>query len=284
MLREEYFSSEYFDPEATLECGQTFRYRRTGEEFTVFSADRACTAKRQGARVRLAAEEKDFAYFVRNFELERDYAPVAEYASGCEIPAIRQAARFGRGIRILNQDPAEVIFSFLLSQNNNIPRIRATIERLCAALGEECRFGGERYFAFPTAEALAKRDAAFYVSLGCGYRAAYLEKTARLLASGGMADWKASDTPTLREKLLALPGIGPKVADCILLFGFRRTDAFPVDTWIERAYREYFGGSESREQIAQRLRARFGRYGGYIQQYLFYYEREGRKEHGIHHN
>ena len=179
----------------------------------------------------------------------------------------------------MNQDPEETIFSFLLSQNNNIPRIRMLISRICGALGEECSFEGERYFAFPSARKLAERGEDFYASLGCGYRAKYIAGTARILAEDSAAGYAALSTEKLREKLLALPGVGPKVADCIALFAYHRAEAFPVDTWIERIYREELGGTlVGREKIAAYFAALFGDAGGYIQQYIFRYERERRSK------
>lgn len=277
-LRTARFESEFFDPAATLGCGQAFRYLPAEEGTLVLSAERACLLRREGDVTFLSAEEEDFAYFQRYFDLSRSYAEILARIGALGIPRLCEAAAFGRGIRILNQDPAETIVSFIVSQNNNIPRIRAILSRLCEALGEERSACGHGYFAFPRIERLAEQGEAFYASLGCGYRARYLAGTARLLAEEGTEKLAALPTSRLREALLRLPGVGPKVADCILLFAFRRTEAFPVDTWVEKAYRSLGGTLSGREKIAAALAEKFGDLSGYIQQYLFYFEREGGKE------
>ena len=266
----------FFRPEDTLCCGQTFRWTAEEHGWLVFSADKACFLQTPGEDVRICTREEDVPYFLRYFDCTRDYAAIAGRAQACG-GVVAKAAESGRGIRILNQDPEEMIFTFLLSQNNNIPRIRGMIERLCAALGKRCLFGEREYFSFPKAPVLAREKEDFYRALGFGYRAAFVAQTARRLAEEDTEGLAAMETPALREKLLTYPGIGPKVADCILLFGFHRTDAFPVDTWLEKVYREDFGGRErDRQKISAYFSKIFGEYGGYIQQYLFYAKKEGR--------
>lgn len=279
-MTESEFDAKYFDPASTLSCGQIFRWEEAEGGWLVFSGARACRLFCRGGKIVLRCEGADAAYFYNFFDLGRDYAPIEARACACGIPAVAQAAAAGRGIRILNQDPEEVVFSFLLSQNNHIPRIRMLIGRICAALGEERRFGGESYHTFPRAEVLAAWGEDFYAALGCGYRAKYIAGAARILARENAEDYRDLSTPQLREKLLKLPGVGPKVADCIALFGYHRAEAFPVDTWVEKAYRELFGGTlKDRTKIAAYFADLFGEYGGYIQQYLFYFERE-RRNHG----
>lgn len=280
-MRRTLYGGEYFDPAATLGCGQVFRWERTQDGFLVFAQDRACLLRREGESTVLECEEGDLAFFENYFDLARDYAAINARVCAFGIPRLSAAARFGRGIRILNQGAEETIFSFIISQNNNIPRIRGILSRLCEALGGERAFSGRTFRAFPSAEALAGQGEAFYRSLGCGYRAPYLAKTAGILASAGTAGLYALPSPQLREALLRLPGVGPKVADCILLFAFHRTSAFPVDVWMEKAYRSLGGTVCGREKIASACAEKFGALGGYVQQYLFYFEREG-NENGIH--
>ena len=276
-LFESDFDAKYFDAASTLDCGQTFRFEASRGGYIVYSGGRACRLWRRGERTVLRCEEADGAYFAHYFDLARDYAEICGRALSCGIPFVAEAARAGRGIRILNQDAEETIFSFLLSQNNNIPRIRMLIGRICAALGEERSFEGERYFAFPRAEKLAQKGEDFYFSLGCGYRAKYIAAAARILAAESAEGYAALPTEQLREKLLSLPGVGPKVADCVLLFAYHRTESFPVDTWIEKVYREELGGTlKDRKKIAAYFAGLFGEAGGYIQQYIFRYERERR--------
>lgn len=272
-LKTSVYPSEYFDPASTLGCGQVFRFAASPEGTLVFSGARACLLRRDERGTSVTAEEGDADYFFRYFDLARDYGAVRARICALGIPRLSRAAAFGRGIRILNQEPFETAVSFILSQNNNIPRIRATLFRLCEALGEKRVFRGCEYYAFPSPQKMAERDEAFYASIGCGYRARYLTAVSKYAERG--EDLSDLSTARLRERLLSLPGVGRKVADCILLFAYHRTDAFPVDTWVEKAYRELGGRVRGREKIAAELENRFQDLSGYIQQYLFYYEREG---------
>lgn len=267
---------EYFSPKATLECGQTFRFTQDEGGYFVCAGERACRVSKAEKIVRIECKAGEGEYFSNYFDLARDYGQIVAAAER-EGGYLERAARYGKGIRILNQNAEEMIVTFLLSQNNNIPRIGQMIAKLCAALGEKREFFGREYYTFPTAQKLAERDAEFYKSLGFGYRAAYVAAAARELASGAAADFSHFTTEKLRERLLKMRGVGRKVADCILLFGFHRTDAFPVDVWTDRVYRERLGGAErDREKIARELERKYGEYSGYFQQYMFYYEREGR--------
>lgn len=269
----------YFDPEATLCCGQVFRFRPHGGGWLVYSGERACCLFSEGGRTHILAEEQDAGYFENYFDLGRDYAPVVSAALESGMPFIAEAAQEGRGIRILRQQPEEAVFSFIISQNNNIPRIQGIISRICAALGQERSFMGGKYYTFPSAAVLSGRDAAFYASLGAGYRAPYIAGTAEKIARQGLAHLYPLRGKELRAELEKFDGVGPKVADCIALFGFGDTGAFPVDTWIEKAYREDLGGAPAdRESISAYFTRRFGEYSGFIQQYLFYRKRGHRRE------
>ena len=174
----------------------------------------------------------------------------------------------------MNQNKEEMIYSFIISQNNNIPRIKGIISRICAALGEKREFMGKQYFTFPSTPKLAEAGAEFFKSVGCGYRDKFLDETAKRIASEGIEGLENCPTPELKKRLLSYKGIGGKVADCIALFGFSRRDSFPVDTWLEKVYREDFGGTErDREKICKYFCSLFGENSGYMQQYLFYGKR-----------
>lgn len=258
-----------FKAKDILECGQIFRFFKNGDgHYTVFSTDKKADIFEYGDRTEILTSSPD--YFRRFFDLDRDYSVFAKkYA---QYHFLAEACRHGDGIRILNQNLEEMIFSFIISANNNIKRIQLIIGRICDAAGDD--MGG--YRAFPTAKQLAEKDEAFFKEMGAGYRAAYLAKTAKVLADGfDLQALRDMDTASARKKLLTLTGVGPKVADCILLFGLRRSDSFPVDTWIEKVYHTYFEtGLKTREEIAKYLVGLFGEDAGFIQQYLFYYQRE----------
>lgn len=268
------FSSEFLDPARTLECGQVFRYEAFREGYFVVSGDKACYLFKREDKVVFESDFPD--YFYRYFDLGEDYRKIYEKALSFDAPFLSEAARAGKGIRILNQNAEEVIYSFILSQNNNIPRIRKIIENLCSALGERRSFMGKEYFSFPTTAILAEREKEFYRAMGAGYRDSFLTETARKINDEGISRLFSLKGKELKEALMSYRGIGEKVANCIVLFGFHDTASFPVDTWLEKAYKEDFKGKErSRKKIASYFEGLFKEYSGYMQQYLFFYKRKG---------
>ena len=180
----------------------------------------------------------------------------------------------------MNQDPTETLFSFIISQNNKIPRIKGIIEKLCTALGEKKKFKEIEYYAFPTIEKMAEKSSGFYKSLSLGYRADYIYKLSLEMKNGfTISKLSGLSTPELKRALLKIYGVGPKVADCVMLFGFHRADSFPVDTWIDKVYRENFNGTlKDRAKIADWFLNEFKENAGYFQQYLFHYKRIKEKE------
>ncbi len=267
---------EFFNIKDTLECGQIFRFRPFWKGYLVFSTDKACYSYGENGRTFIECPDEDEEYFRRFFDLDRDYSQVYARAEKSGYEIVRSAATAGRGIRILNQDKNETLFSFLVSQNNRIPRIKSIIERTCDARGDKKTFSGEEYMTFPSAEKLFDEDVGFYSSLGYGYRAGFIQSAARRLKeSPGELDALSSlSTADLKTSLMNFKGVGPKVADCVSLFAYHRTDAFPVDTWIEKLYREDFGGTEKdRRKINEFFVDAFGEDSGYVQQYVFYYKR-----------
>ena len=268
-------SSEFFNVKDTLECGQIFRFAPFSDGYKVYSGDKCAYLYNTGDTAVIECKETDGEYFSRFFDLERDYSAIEKFAESQSEEVIRRAASLGKGIRILKQDETETLFSFIVSQNNNIARITGIIERLCAALGEKKEFSGEEYHAFPSVSALANESLEFYKGMGLGYRAPYIKRLAEDIENGlSLSDFNALPTPDLKKRLVSLYGVGPKVADCAIFFGFGRSDAFPVDTWIEKVYREDFSGEiKERNRIAEYFVERFGENSGYIQQYLFYYKR-----------
>ena len=197
-----------------------------------------------------------------------------ERSEGFGGPALTSACKKAAGLRLQNQNCEEMIYSFIISQNNNIPRIKLIISRICEGLGQRTSSPFGDFYAFPSSSALAAKEPEYYRSLGAGYRDVFISDTARRIAAEGIE--RLNDLPgdELRRQLLTYKGVGPKVADCICLFGFGRRDAFPVDTWIEKLYREDFGGTlTDRNKINAYLTSLFGQFSGYMQQYLFYAKR-----------
>lgn len=267
------FDKTYFNPRDVLECGQIFRFYPYKEGFKVFSKDKACYVHICGASTVIECDDPD--YFYNFFDLGRDYAAIIEKVEQFGIPYLTGAAQLGKGIRLLNQDAEEMIFSFLISQNNNIPRIKKIISAICDSLGEEREFDGEAYRTFPASAVLCGKDAEFYKGLGAGYRDKFICATAERIAREGIEYLKPLNAAELKKQLLTYTGIGPKVADCVCLFGFGKGESFPVDTWIEKLYREDFNGAEKdRNKINAYFTATFGEYSGLVQQYLFYRKRQ----------
>lgn len=268
------YGARYFSPRDVLECGQIFRFVPFGEGYKVFSADKACYVYTRGDATFVECDDGD--YFYNFFDLGRDYAAITERAKSFGVPLLARGASLGQGLRLLNQNAEEMIYSFIISQNNNIPRIKGIIERICAALGEERTFMGEKYHAFPTSAALAGAGAEFFKLIGAGYRDGYLAATSARIAAEGIDELYGLSDDDLKKALLTYTGVGPKVADCISLFGFGRRACFPVDTWIEKLYREDFDGTlKNRDRINRYFCELFGEDAGYMQQYLFYAKREG---------
>jgi N-glycosylase/DNA lyase len=268
------FSSEFFNIKDTLECGQIFRFIPYKIGYKVFSLDKCCYCYNSDNLAVIECLESDERYFRDFFDLSRDYSVIYNNAL-MEGSVISLSARLGKGIRILNQNPIENLFSFIVSQNNNIPRIKKIIENLCSALGEKRTQFNDTYYTFPSILAMARQTEEFYKSIGLGYRAEYIRRLAVEINNGlDINEFNKLSTPDLKKRLIEIYGVGPKVADCVLLFGYHRSDSFPVDTWIEKVYVDNFNGKiKDRQKIAKYFVDKFKDNSGYYQQYLFYYKR-----------
>lgn len=266
------YDAQYFNPLHTLDCGQIFRFEPYQDGYKVFSADKVCYVHTDGNKT--VVESEDCDYFYDYFDLNRDYSQIVNKATSYGIPLLTRSAQSCKGLRILHQNREEMIYSFIISQNNNIPRIKGIIGKICDGLGEKRQSPFGEYRTFPSSSTLAGADTEFYHTAGAGYRDRYIKDTAVKICAEGIARLESLDGEQLKCELLKYNGIGPKVADCIALFGFNKTDSFPVDTWIEKIYREDFNGTlKDRKKIAEYLKNQFGEYSGYVQQYLFYGKR-----------
>lgn len=268
------YDARYFNPEQALDCGQTFRFHAFKEGFFVTAADRACYIRTDGIKTYVECPDCDGQFFYDYFDLGRDYSAIIKRAKEFGVPLLTRACDGCAGLRLLNQNREEMIYSFIISQNNNIPRIKGIIGRICEGLGEKKEFAGEEYFTFPSTRALASADREFFRAAGAGYRDEYLVSVSRDISARGIERLEGLDGAALKTELLKFKGVGGKVADCIALFGFSRRDSFPVDTWIEKIYREDFGGElTDRKAINNFFIKKFGDISGYVQQYLFYAKR-----------
>ena len=269
--------SQDFNPKHTLECGQFFRYTKNGERYFAMSQNnRAKITEKNGE---FFVECNNANYFKDFFAINEDYASKKKELQKFDF--MQKPITFGYGIRILKQNLFEAIICFIVSQNNNIKRIQKIIEALCKRAGATVSDEFGDFYAFPTQKQLLNLTEADYVSLGLGYRAAYLAKVVPILTDEFLLSLSKMPTQNARNALIALPGIGRKVADCILLFGMQRGEVFPVDVWCERVYLSFFNKhaksnpqtAKSREKISDYLSVVFGKNAGLAQQYLFYYMR-----------
>lgn len=248
-----------------FECGQCFRWVPDGKgSYSGAAGSFAARTSVEGSDLVIEASGGDEEFWRHYFDLDTDYGLIKRRLAESE-PKIKPATEYGYGIRILNQDPFEMIISFIISQNNNIPRIRKNVESLCDRYGVPIE-GSVRH-AFPSPEALAEADEADLAAMKLGYRGPYIIAAAKKYLGCGC--------PRCREELLDYYGIGPKVANCIMLFGLRDTAAFPVDTWVKQIMNDMYGfGMNDAKGMQRFAREKFGDLAGYAQQYLFYYYRD----------
>ena len=261
-----------FNPKHICECGQMFRFFvDENNNYTVVSGKEVA---------KIIAEKKCYQilstnpeYFVNYFDLNFDYSAAKQTLK--QHKQLIDAINAGGGIRVVNGDPIENIFEFIISANNNIKRIQKIVEKLCE-IGEDIVTEFGIYKAFPSVEKLASMPQEWYNTLGAGYRAKYLKETADYLQNVNMNEIKALPSDRLYKWLINLKGVGPKVASCILLFGFSRREYFPVDTWVEQVYYNHFyNGDKTRKQIQEYFQEMFKSLSGIAQQYLFNMERNG---------
>ena len=261
---------EHFDAAQIFGCGQCFRFEQTDEQTYEGVAHGFYLRVRQTENeiTLFCPEEKDtFALWSEFFDFNTDYADMAR--SFRDDPVLMDAARFSRGIRLLKQDPWETLCSFIISQNNNIPRIKGIIRALSERYGREVFRDekGRAFYSFPSAQSLYSAGADALYAMKTGFRARYLADAAKTVCENPFFLTEVRGLPTARaaEKLKAICGVGDKVAACTLLFGFSRYDAFPVDVWVKRVLDTYYPDGPSAPLA--------GSYAGLAQQYLFYFER-----------
>ena len=250
-----------FSLKDTLNCGQCFRWEELPDgSFRGIVGGRSISVRQLGDDVLLdGIDESETAFWRNYFDLDTDYCSLRSLFS--KDPTLKLACEKAGGIRLLQQDPWETLCSFIISQNNNIPRIKMIIGRLCEQFGEPVGNG----FAFPTPQTLAECSVEDLAPLKAGFRAKYILDAARKIASGELDLGLLSEMPLeeARQQLMSIYGVGPKVAECALLYGFHRLDAFPVDTWIKKALARYY--PDGFPDFAQPK--------GVAQQFLFHYIR-----------
>lgn len=258
-----------FNVKQTLDCGQIFRYSIMDNKAIVCSADKRAILLTEKDRIIIKTE--DVEYFENFFDLRTDYQKIKHQLKKDKF--LSSAVDYGYGIRILNNDAYEMIVSFIISANNNISRIKKSIEYLCENFGKNM---GE-YFAFPTLEQLKLATIEDFQNAGLGYRAPHMFETIQKLTNDDIEKLKILSNNEKFNFLVSLKGIGEKVANCVMLFGLGVKDVFPVDTWINKVYNNLTNNIETnRKKITKELTNRYKELSGYAQQYFFYYYRDNK--------
>ena len=268
-----------------FECGQCFRWEKeTDESYIGVIKDTVLRITKTDKNIVLEGNTlsdniEDYLY--EYFDLDTNYSTYKNIFLKTD-EYLKRSVEFGYGIRILKQDLWEMIISFIISANNNIPRIKKIINAISKEYGNKIIFEGKDYYTFPEPEALAKASIEDLRKLGLGFRDKRVYKTTQMILDKevDLEELKnINDTEKIKEKLLTLDGVGEKVADCILLFAFHRLDAFPVDVWVRRVMNDLYIHSENEESVDKKLirkiaDEKFGDIRGIAQQYLFYWRRE----------
>ncbi|NLZ48159.1 MAG: DNA-3-methyladenine glycosylase 2 family protein [Clostridiales bacterium] len=277
---------ENFDPVHIFECGQCFRWNKVSDnDFIGVAYGKVIEVVKEGKDVIIynSTEEDFYNIWCEYFDLKRNYSEIKEELS--KDPLLKQAVDFGYGIRILKQEPFEIVISFIISANNRIPMIKRCIENISRRWGEQIEYNGVIYYAFPSPEKLATVSEEELESCGLGFRAKYVKDTVSKIYNSlkgveGFENYNIYNIANMvdddcHKALQQFNGIGPKVADCIMLFSMNKISAFPVDVWVKRAMMHFYTAPDlSLKKIRDFAREKFGHMSGFAQQYLFYYARE----------
>ena len=267
-----------------FDCGQCFRWNKQEDgSYTGIFKENVMNVQKDGDTVIFKGIcNGDIKEIVQDyFDLNRNYEKIKEKLSQID-DNMKISIEYGQGIRILNQDLWEMIISYIISANNNIPRIKGIIERLSKTYGREIDWNGEKYYTFPTPEELKDVTVEDYRKLGTGFRDIRLYETVHMVLDKKVDLEEMKNNPNtmeVREQLLTLSGVGPKVADCILLFStLKRFEVFPIDVWVRRVMNDLYIKEEdetkvSKVKIEKIANEKFGNLAGLAQQYLFYWRR-----------
>ena len=275
-----------FNLENIFECGQCFRWNKeTDNSYTGIWKENVVNVKKENDDYIFTGVSNSSNFeqeIVQYFDLNRDYETIKKELSKID-KYMEVSIKYGEGIRILNQDLWETIISFIISANNNIPRIKGIIERLSEKYGKQIEWQENKYYTFPSPEELKNVTVEEYRKLGLGFRDIRLYETTQKIINNEInlkELEKNSDTQEVRNKLLTLSGVGPKVADCILLFStLKRFEVFPIDVWVRRVMNDLYikekdENKVNKKQIEKIANEKFGNVAGLAQQYLFYWRRE----------
>ncbi|AWK50595.1 8-oxoguanine DNA glycosylase [Clostridium beijerinckii] len=279
-----------------FECGQIFRFQEISEgNFIVIAFGKLIELKEENNNILIynSTEEEVKNIWLKYFDLDRDYSKIKEELSKDNL--LRESIEFGYGVRVLNQDPFEMLLSFIISARNNIPSIKKTVNKISTMWGQKIDYKGNVYYAFPSIYEIKNATLEEIQETGASFRSKYIIDTIQNVynSTKEREDLKENeDNPFLKynldyikslnddechDALQEFKGVGAKVADCIMLFSMEKTSAFPVDVWVKRAMIHFYGAEESSlNKIRIFARNKFGKLAGFAQQYFFYYARENK--------
>lgn len=281
-----------FNLEHALQCGQVLRWEKKGDWWYGVVDENVIKIKESGGKLSFFTfpEELDMGFITNYFRLDDDLPHILSQIK--KDPNMAKVIQKFSGLRIIRQNPWECLISYICATFKNIPAIENTILCLSKRFGRKIHFDGYEFYTFPEPSTLAKTSLSELRNCGLGYRAEYLLRTSQLINKGrfDLESLRKLNYENAKKKLRTLPGVGPKVADCVLLFSLDKLDAFAVDVWLKRAilefYPQYFDPSfvekvynkksitdREYDEINSFARKYFGKYSGYAQQYLFYYKR-----------
>lgn len=279
---------ENFELPHIFDCGQCFRWtKESNGNYIGVAFGKVLEVEKNGENVVIynTNREEFNKLWLNYFDLGRDYTKIKSILS--EDPLLKKAVEFGNGIRLLQQDPFELVISFIISANNRIPMIKRAINNISERWGKEIEYNGKIYHSFPTIDELSNASVEDLEACGTGFRAKYIKDTVEKIKANrdkndeeynqsfDIERIKSLDDDNCHKELQNFSGIGPKVADCIMLFSMGKYSAFPVDVWVKRAMQHFYLAPDvSLKKIRDFGRNKFGELSGFAQQYLFYYARE----------
>lgn len=273
-----------FEPEHIFECGQCFRWNKQEDgSYTGIFKQNVVNVKKVDNKIifRGICKENIKDECIKYFDLNTNYDNIKSKLSNVDN-YLKTSIEYGEGIRILNQDLWETLISFIISANNNIPRIKGIIERISKSYGEKIVWDKAEYYTFPTPQELSKASVEDLRNIGLGFRDVRVYETTKIINENPnklkeLEDEK--DVNKLREELLKFPGVGPKVADCVMLFStLKKLEVFPIDVWVRRVMNELYIKNDdetkiNKKEIEELAKTKYGNLAGIAQQYLFYWRR-----------
>lgn len=273
-----------FEPEHIFECGQCFRWNKQEDgSYTGIFKQNVVNVKKADNKIifRGICKENIKDECIKYFDLNTNYDNIKSKLSNVDN-YLKTSIEYGEGIRILNQDLWETLISFIISANNNIPRIKGIIERISKSYGEKIVWDKTEYYTFPTPQELSKASVEDLRNIGLGFRDVRVYETTKIINENPnklkeLEDEK--DVNKLREELLKFPGVGPKVADCVMLFStLKKLEVFPIDVWVRRVMNELYIKNDdetkiNKKEIEELAKTKYGNLAGIAQQYLFYWRR-----------